>query len=289
MQRQLKELQNLQDTINGFDLFESVDKKPPILIAGDIFDKWNPPPELINFAIKHLPKCYAIPGQHDLPNHNYEQIERTAYWTLVQAGIITDVHPDFPCEHNGLLIHGFPWGYPDMVQPPSNITPLMIDIALVHAYIWTKKACYEGAPDTHRLKAYKKKLKGYDYAIFGDNHKTFAWGEWEPPYPMLINPGGFFRRNIDQIDHKPLAYLIYANGDVIPHYFDVTEDKFLDMRELDKVKINGLSMEKFLRNLRDLKGVAISYEEAILRYLDKHKVSKFVRDVIVSVLEEEKA
>ena len=55
----------------------------PIVYAGDIFDKWNSPPELINFAIEHLPKGHAIPGQHDLPLHNYEDIRKSAYWTLV--------------------------------------------------------------------------------------------------------------------------------------------------------------------------------------------------------------
>lgn len=53
----------------------------PILCAGDVFDRWNSPPELINFAIKHLPPMHCIPGQHDLPNHSLEDIRRSAYST----------------------------------------------------------------------------------------------------------------------------------------------------------------------------------------------------------------
>ena len=43
------------------------DHAVPIVCAGDVFDKWNSPPELINFALKHLPEMYAI-----LPNHNLQ-------------------------------------------------------------------------------------------------------------------------------------------------------------------------------------------------------------------------
>src|SRR5688500_1062308 len=46
----------------------------PILCAGDIFDKWNAPPELIHFALEHLPDgMICVPGQHDLPNHRMEE------------------------------------------------------------------------------------------------------------------------------------------------------------------------------------------------------------------------
>src|SRR4051812_12555947 len=41
MQRQLDELRSV-----------ALELDVPIFVAGDIFDRWNPPPELINFAIR---------------------------------------------------------------------------------------------------------------------------------------------------------------------------------------------------------------------------------------------
>jgi DNA repair exonuclease SbcCD nuclease subunit len=62
----------------------------PVLIAGDVFDRWNAPAELINFAIDHMPTgVLSVPGNHDLPNHDLDQIERSAYWTLVRAGALS--------------------------------------------------------------------------------------------------------------------------------------------------------------------------------------------------------
>ena len=57
--------------------------KCPLIVAGDVFDEgWRAhkcPPELVNFAIRHLPVCYAVPGQHDLPHHRYADVDKSAY------------------------------------------------------------------------------------------------------------------------------------------------------------------------------------------------------------------
>ena len=87
----------LEATKRSLDELRSVaeEHNAHVVVAGDIFDRWNSPPEIINFAIENLPNCYAIPGQHDLPNHRYEEIERSAYYTLIKAGIIENLNPDF--------------------------------------------------------------------------------------------------------------------------------------------------------------------------------------------------
>ena len=52
----------------------------PVLCAGDVFDRWNSPPELINFAIKNMPPMWAVPGQHDLPHHRLDEVHRSGLW-----------------------------------------------------------------------------------------------------------------------------------------------------------------------------------------------------------------
>ena len=86
MARPLEELRGLQE---NYDC--------PILCAGDVFNHWNNcPPELINWAIKHLPKMYAIPGQHDLPQHRLDDVRKSAYWTMVEAGVIENLPLGLP-------------------------------------------------------------------------------------------------------------------------------------------------------------------------------------------------
>ncbi len=71
------------------DQLRSFQKKhnAPIFIAGDVFDKWNSSAHLINHILVWIAglDIYAIPGNHDCPHHNYKQLGRSSYWTLVEA------------------------------------------------------------------------------------------------------------------------------------------------------------------------------------------------------------
>ena len=109
MRRPLKEITDLGYTHNC-----------PIIIAGDIFTKWNSCPELINFALTYLPSgAYCIPGQHDLPNHQIKDIEKSAYQTLIKAGKITD----FKQTHLNIAhINAFPFGTKLTASPSATNT-----------------------------------------------------------------------------------------------------------------------------------------------------------------------
>ena len=90
----------------------------PLIIAGDLFDRWNSQPELINFAMGSFRAfqhgVYAIPGQHDLPYHDYTEIHKSAYYTLVKAGVIIDIQPSSYGHHSStkdITFWSFPWSF----------------------------------------------------------------------------------------------------------------------------------------------------------------------------------
>lgn len=145
----------------------------PVIYAGDIFDKWNSPPELINFALEQLPPGYAIPGQHDLPCHAYEDVHKSAYYTLCHSGHLIDLKPNEPVEivKNKVRLHGFPWGHTP--YPCKNKKQDWIDVAVVHDYCWIKNKGYQGAPEDKAMSKHLVRLMGYDLAVFGDNHIQF--------------------------------------------------------------------------------------------------------------------
>ncbi len=149
----------------------------PLIIAGDVCNRWDSPPELINFAIKMLPKeVYAVPGQHDLPNHRYDRIKKSAYWTLVEAGSITNLEEDKPyyIKERNIVLYGFPWNA--VLKPRSNAARdggTAIHIAVVHKYIWIKGHSFPGARREDRAKTIIGELDGYDAIVAGDNHSGF--------------------------------------------------------------------------------------------------------------------
>jgi hypothetical protein len=267
MARPLREVRKLADRY-----------RCPVVVAGDVCDRWNLSPEVINFAIDEMPVCWAVPGQHDLPNHRYEDIRRSAYWTLVQAGKIVNLKPGEPTTINdGLLAYGFPWGA--TITPPSFGPQGCTHLAVVHAFIWTGKHTYEGAPQERHLTGYTDLLRGYDAAVFGDNHKGFlahtAGGT------TVLNNGGFMRRTIAEVAYTPQVGILRAGGEITRYELDTTDDKFIDVREAAEVVERAYDMGELVAELAALGATeGLQFTEALKRFMDRNGVSDRVRRIV---------
>jgi len=253
----------------------------PVICAGDIFDRWNSPPELINFAIKHLPKMYAIPGQHDLPHHQLEDIRRSAYWTLVEAAVILPINERHMV--GDIVLWGFPWGkdiaFSELWRDGSTEA---VHIAVAHQYVWEGQCKYDGAPKEKHISNLVKQLKGYDVAVFGDNHKGF---QAQAGDCTVFNCGTFIRRKADEIGYKPQVGLLYDNGTVEIHYLDTSQDK---IEAVEKSAANDeLDITAFVEELNKLGGDSLDFQTAVERYVEKHGVKKPIREIIQRVLEGE--
>ena len=268
MARYLTELKSLAEQYNA-----------PVFCAGDIFDYWNSAPELINFAIKFCPAMFAIPGQHDLPHHNYADIRKTAYWTLAVAGTLTPLPPNKPALVGNVRAWGFPWGY--------EITPLavpkiagVIDLAVIHSYIWYGKHKHPGAEENKAASVYHAHLAGYDASVWGDNHAGFQLGN-------LINTGSFMRMHTDQIDYKPMVGLLYGTGRISPHYLDISRDVIDGKQDVEvKEQADAVEIQMFLKSLLKVSEGTIDFKKAVREYVNKSDTSKAVRDLLLEVIEQ---
>lgn len=254
----------------------------PVICAGDIFDKYNPPPELINFALENLPPdMYCIPGQHDLPLHSYKDIKKSGYWTLVQAEKIIDIGTasEGAFKIGRLKLWGFPWGHP--VQPCTGDDD-HLHLAVVHSYIWMKEYGYPGAPESARVKSWIEKLAGYDASVFGDNHKGFKVNS------QIFNCGTLMRRKVDEINYKPQVGLLHKNGTITQHFLDCSQDKFVDEATIKRHQVEGIDTDRFMVGLAKLGGAVMDFSEAVRRWLDDKEVDPFVRRIILEAMGEER-
>ena len=274
MARALGELSGLVEKYNA-----------PVICAGDIFDRWNAPPELINFAIKHLPNMYAIPGQHDLPHHRLEDIKRSAYWTLVEAEVVG--HLGWKISQgvdnvDGVYVmnlHAFPWG--KEIKPLEEGSKIP-HIAVCHKYVWEGQHKYDGAPNDACLSKFDERLEGYDVAVFGDNHKGFVARMKDGC--RIFNCGTFMRRKADEIDYKPQVGLLMDNGSIRSHVLDTSKDK---IEAIEKTAANDeLDIAEFVEELSGLGGDSLDFETAVERYIESKGVRGEVKEMIAKLMED---
>lgn len=258
--------------------------KCPLIVAGDIFHTWNSPPELINFAIENLKTrygTYAIPGQHDLPNHRYEDIRRSAYWTLVKSKAVVNLprRNAFLVSKN-LCCHAFPWGS-EIYTDPAPFDG--INLAVIHDYCWYQGHSFPGASEDKHVHQHAKKLKMYDAAVFGDNHIGF---QIETKTGLhILNCGGLMRRNADQSDYTPRIGLLKDDGTIESVHINVMDDECLDDVE---VKERDAKMEEaagvLITMIGGMSSVMADFPETVKRFMESKKVDQTVQNIVYDSL-----
>lgn len=260
----------------------------PVVIAGDLFDRWNAPAELVNFAIVQLRRIknpiFTIPGQHDLPNHNYDDIKRSAYWTLVEAQVINHLPASAPTLAHGMSLHAFPWSY--------DVTPLrskssFVSLAVCHSYIHTSKTGYKGASESLLVNSYRKKLKGYDAAVFGDNHIGFLSGTVRGR-KNLLNCGSFMVRKVDEIGRQPVVGLLHSNGNISRVELDTSLDQYVDVDASIELVEMALNMTDFVGALGALGQDSLSFFDQVKQFLETNDISTAVRKRVMEAVENAK-
>lgn len=251
----------------------------PVLCSGDLFDKWNPSPELINFALEHLPDgMICVPGQHDLPNHNIDDMHRSGYGVLVNAGKIEDVSEmRNPKLFGGFTVYGYGWGQEIITLKGKG---MFQRIALVHKYMWVDGKQFQDAPGESHVSAFKKEFSTYDFVISGDNHSSFIANIGDC---ILLNQGTFIRRKSDEINCKPCVAVLYDDGSYQRIFLDTSADKFHhDVKEQKEIPVD---MKAFIDGLEKLGEQGLDFRQAVKEHLLREDYSDSVKQIVLKSIE----
>lgn len=254
----------------------------PIFVSGDLFHAWENPAELTNFVISRLDglgnHIYAVPGNHDLPNHEYGQVRRSSYWTLVESATIIDLNRTSTgvyLPESGVAAWGF--GHGRAIVPPTKIdkdleatrrltstasagTPLML--AVVHRYCWNSNHAHPNArPEDHAAKL-AEGLAGYDAAVIGDNHSGFLTKFSGPRVKSLFVNGTLIRRRKDEIGLEPAVGVLYSDGSIKSRFLDTTKDKFVEASE-GLAAVAGVDVEALVELMRENADQAGRFVDAV--------------------------
>jgi hypothetical protein len=177
----------------------------PILVAGDLVDRFNLPSSIVSWAIDNVPHVYSCVGQHDLENWQYESRFQGTYGAMVKAGIVTDLTAEtwttIPGE-SPINVWSMPWGF-DAV--PAD-TPNGIKVAAIHRYVWaTNKNKHYGATEQSRVTALSPLLRHFSVLVTADNHCQFQAGR-------VFNSGSLFATTSAQQEHVPHLCVVYNDG-----------------------------------------------------------------------------
>lgn len=199
MARPLDEIKEISENLNV-----------PIFCAGGIFNYWKAEPELISFAMEHISFMYAIPGKNDIPFDNIDYMERSAFHTLENAGIIISLDRYCAIDGGNYIVVNFPC---EKGFDPPKIKGIT-SIALINTYRWIKQLSELKNP---HINPYKEYLSYCEFSIFGDNNIPFC--NINNKY-ATFNCGSLIRREIDEVNHRPKIGILTDKHKIISHELD---------------------------------------------------------------------
>lgn len=278
----------------------------PIVIAGDVFDDgWREgkcPPELVNKAYETLcsfSKVFVVAGQHDLPNHRLDLIHKSALHTLCLTGKAEMLSWEHPYIGDGIVLTGLSWGedkqqgIPDPIKVRNTEDKRRFrNVIALHAYCWNDdwnddSTRHKDCKESDHTAEWQKKLKGYDVAIFGDNHKGFNRPA-QNGGPRIYNTGGPINRNSDEKGVRKHVGLIYSDGTVKKHYLDNSGEKWKDAEELLTNPTERLESAEFLQDLSEVGAEFFDFCSSVMRHLKKKGVREDVQRMVTEILKKAK-
>jgi len=262
----------------GFILALSKQNACPILVAGDLGNKplnngW--PTWLLEWTIEKFKghDIICIPGQHDLPNHQINQFEKSGMGVLTAAGAIRtmgiqkDENKVVESQDGSFVIIPFPYG--------QEISHLKLDvkhmIAMTHQPVLSGKSMFDGIQGIELLKQFPE----YSLILSGDNHTPFVV-EYEGR--KLINPGSMMRMTADQADHKPRVYLWYAEGNTIEPVYLPIESNVISREHIDVANERSNRFDALISRVKNDVEIKLSYESNIETYFQKYRTEKRVKE-----------
>jgi predicted phosphodiesterase len=241
---------------------------PYILHSGDLFHHWKASPYLLSKTIEHLPKnFYTVTGNHDLPQHSMDLLNKSGINTLQVAGAIK-------------ILDGCHFGQ----VPEKGFTSIVIKnrkILVWHilTYQGTKPFPNSTYPMAARL---LRKYSDYDLILCGDNHLSFV-EEFEGR--LLINPGSLTRQTAAQADHQPCIYLWYAEDNswdknIFPIDHNVISREHLKVKEERDGRIDA-----FVSRLNEDYKTEMSFEQNLENFFQVNTIRESVKSIIYHSLE----
>ena len=253
----------------------------PVIHAGDLFDHWKPSPWLLSMAMIHLPDNFmTIYGQHDLPQHSLDLIDKCGVNTLQTAKkleVLNTCHwGQTPSEYGSLL---FPIDVNTSIGKLNEICTVLV----WHVMTWTGALPWPGctsSPAEDLLVKYPQ----FNLILTGDNHKTFTA---EVDGRLLVNPGSLTRQDADQEQHRPCVFLWYAQSNSIECVFLPAKPGVVSREHIEHKKEHDERISAFVERLdkRQLRG--FDFKSNLQQFMINNQIRESVKDLVWRAIDNE--
>jgi len=239
----------------------------PVIHAGDFTHHWKSSPWLLSKIIEHLPKkFFSCIGQHDIPQHSLELIDKSGIYTLHKADILT-------------ITNGCHWG-----QNPNDIEYCIPDSDFDKVLVWHHTTYlqkpFPGATGG-MAEGILRKYPQFDLIVTGDIHQSFTI---EYQGRRLVNPGNLTRQSADQIDFKPCVWLWFSEDNSVQQVFLPIQANAITREHIDIKEQRNERIDAFVEELQSDWESNMSFEDNLKRFQETNDIEPDVMYLIFNAI-----
>jgi len=256
-----------------------------VIVIGDIFHSTNETTNEIIGLVQELAaqlfeECgkslYILAGNHDLPQHNLDNIHRSAFNILINSKNIFHIDK---LQINNNYVSGSDYGADDDGE---------VSIVFKHILCFPEN---EKLPPNNKIvkpSELLKQLPNAKYIFTGDYHRYFYFTKNKR---ALLNPGCLLRQAADMIDYNTVVVLIDFNGDtknelthsVLPI---VDDEKMVTDEYIENEVMRNSRIEAFIERIKENEHVTFDFIDNVHNMMKNNKIENNVKDIILELMEQ---
>ena len=241
-----------------------------IAMAGDIYHKPSVPDIMKNifFSIFEGLSVGIMPGQHDLPNHNYNEIERSSFGVLWNSGKFQSM-----CTFGDYILYG----------EEEITTRKKSNILFLHDLIFENEKSIPPNVEAKLAQDVLDKYPDYDWILCGDNHHGF---HYKNKGRHLIMSGCINRQAADYIDYEPCIWFIDTKENIVEKILMPDDVNMVDTSHIKNKEEKEERVSAFVTSIKENKGVSLDFEENVRNSLLSKDIEDGVKITVRELMED---
>lgn len=247
----------------------------PVFVVGDIFHSLG---ETNFYCIQMIQKMakkldnglYILAGNHDLPFHSSENLDRSAVGILLQSDGIGEIKDYFLNIEN-------------MDVSAENFDEETEDAEIIFKHVLCFPDMKSLPPNVDAMTA-KDLLEEYSkskWIFTGDMHKNF---HYEKNGRHVVNPGCLLRQAVDFKDYQPGFYFVDTEKNIVEFNLIIDSEDFIDDSYILREKEKEERIEAFANKVGEVESVSLDYAENVKNAMMSSDFSKELMETIEELM-----
>ena len=258
----------------------SKDKNAPIMVVGDIFHSNSDTSfeciQMVQDMALELGSLYVLAGNHDLPYHSSENLEKSAIGVLLNSSHIFQIKDFF---------ESWKWNTDEKISySASNFDEQDYENAkIVFKHILTIPS--EDKPDfvdCETPESLLEKFPNANWIFTGDYHHNF---HYEKKGRHVVNSGCLLRQASDMKNYQCGVYFVDTDENIVEFIPIIDNEDLIDDSYILQENERNERIESFVDKLKKTKGVSLDFIDNVQNEMKRNKFETELVQVVDELLE----